>query len=254
MSTPQEYLDTSFTHDERGRIISTQEAVPASGPLFCLVRGASRCAWSVNADLPDDVAHAIDQLARSESCTADFRRPAVHTNAYRKLLGAYISSRHGARIDPLEQSGPAMTFPDALPPMTDVVRVEDERLLAIEFRGWVIGEIAGGRAPAIAVFEDAHPVSVCFCARASATAAEAGVETAGRYRGRGLAPRVTAAWARTLRAQGRMPLYSTQWTNHASLAVTRKLGLTTYASTWCLAEPKHRHESEARQATVDNLS
>ncbi|MDB5174098.1 MAG: GCN5-related N-acetyltransferase, partial [Phycisphaerales bacterium] len=236
MSTPQQYLDTSFIRDEQGRIVWTQEAVPTPGPLFCLVRGASRCAWSVHADLPDDVAHAIDRLARSEPPTADFRRPPIHVNEYRKLLGAYISSWHGAMIDPLEQSGPAMTFPDALPQVSDVVRVEDERLLAIEFRGWVIGEIAGGRTPVLAVFEDGHPVSLCFCARASAAAAEAGVETAGRYRGRGLAPRVTAAWAHTLRAEGRTPLYSTQWTNQASLAVARKLGLTTYASTWCLGD------------------
>ena len=64
-----------------------------------------------------------------------------------------------------------MTFPGALPPATDVVPVEDGRPLAIEFGGWVIGEIARGRAPVLAVFEEGHPVSLCFCARASAAAA-----------------------------------------------------------------------------------
>ena len=252
MSTVQRYLDTCFVLDERGRIVSTREPMPASGPLFCLARGANHCAWRVRADLPDDVvSRAIDQLARSESFTVDFRRPPDHANEYRKVLGAYISSRDGAAIDPVEQSGPAMAFPDNLPTVTDVVRVEDERLLATEFRGWVIGEIASGRAPVLAVMEDGHPVSVCFCARASAVAAEAGVETAGRYRGRGLAPRVTAAWARALRAEGRMPLYSTHWTNLASLAVARKLGLMTYASSWSLVEPTGEEmETEGRRSEI----
>lgn len=241
MSMPQQNLDTSFVHDRQGRIISTREPVPTHGPLFCLVRGTSDCAWSVHADLPNDIARAINQLARSEPCTADFRRPPVHTNEYRRLIGACMSSRLRMAADPLEHSGPAMTFPDALPPAGDAVRVEDERLLAIEFHGWEIGEIASGRAPVLAVFADGHPVSLCFCARASDTAAEAGVETAERYRGQAMAARTTLAWARTLRAEGRMPLYSTQWTNQPSLAVARKLGLVTYASTWSLFEPKHRH-------------
>jgi len=53
----------------------------------------------------------------------------------------------------------------------------------------------------------------CFCARRSDAAAEAGLETAEAFRGRGFGPRVTAAWAWAIRATGRIPLYSTAWTN-----------------------------------------
>jgi hypothetical protein len=35
---------------------------------------------------------------------------------------------------------------------------------------------------------------------------------------------------------GRIPLYSTSWTNHASLAVARKLKLMPYASSWSLLD------------------
>jgi hypothetical protein len=38
-----------------------------------------------------------------------------------------------------------------------------------------------------------------------------------------------------MRASGRIPLYSTSWTNTASLAVARKLGLVAYANTWSIA-------------------
>ena len=71
-------------------------------------------------------------------------------------------------------------------------------------------------------------VAVCHSARSTAKAAEAGVETAGDYRGRGLAGDVVLNWAATVQAEGRLPLYSTQWTNHASRAVARKLGLIPY--------------------------
>ena len=84
----------------------------------------------------------------------------------------------------------------------------------------------------LAVMASGHAVSVCCCARRSEQAAEAGVETAPGLRGRGLAPRVTAAWALAVRELGLTPLYSTSWENGASLAVAHKLGLIPYASHW----------------------
>ena len=104
-------------------------------------------------------------------------------------------------------------------------------MLECHFHGWSADEIPE-REPIMAVMEGGYPVSVCFCARLSEEAAEAGVETASAYRGRGFAPRVTAAWAAAIRASGRVPLYSTGWTNTQSRAVARKLGLVLRAVTW----------------------
>lgn len=88
----------------------------------------------------------------------------------------------------------------------------------------------------MAIVEDGYPVSICFCARHSDEAAEAGLETAEAFRGRGFGPRVTAAWALAVRAAGLVPLYSTAWSNNASLSVAGKLGLVAYASTWSLSD------------------
>ena len=68
--------------------------------------------------------------------------------------------------------------------------------------------------------------AICFCARKTALAAEAGLATAPDFRGRGLGTRVTAAWAVAIRDSGLLPIYSTSWENTASLSVAQKLGLT----------------------------
>lgn len=227
---PELHLQTLFVLDDAGRIASTREPGSVPGPLFSLVRGESACAWAVRADVPDDLARELDRLAGEEPPASSFREPPVHAQRYVDLLSA-PGRRTRASL------GPAFAFPEPLAGLDDhvaVVEVDDERLLQRRFSGWVVGEIAAGRSPVMAVVDGGHPVSICYCARSSPVAAEAGLETAVAFRGRGLGPRVTAAWAAAVRASGRIPLYSTSWTNTASLAVARKLGLVAYASGWSI--------------------
>jgi predicted GNAT family acetyltransferase len=82
--------------------------------------------------------------------------------------------------------------------------------------------------------KDGQAVSVCFSARLTAEAAEAGLHTAPSARGRGYATAVTAGWALAIRKRGAIPLYSTAWDNLASQAVARRLGLTLYGADWHL--------------------
>ncbi len=231
MTTPTLRLQTLFVFDDRGRITSTREPGGGPGPLFAIIRSRAECAWAVRADVPEDVASGLERVARAEPPAADFRLPPVHADRYVATLTRAVRD---APLHP--SSGPSFTFPEALPLAGEIVRVEDERLLAPHFEGWVVGEIAEGRAPVVAVVEDGIPVSICFCARSSEVAAEAGLETAAGFRGRGYAALVTAAWAAAIRASGRTPLYSTSWTNLASLAVARKLGLVVDASSWSLSD------------------
>jgi hypothetical protein len=126
------------------------------------------------------------------------------------------------------ETGPTFLFPDQLPAGNGIVEIAEHGQLTRHFRGWLADELPQ-RSPILAICDGHDAVSVCFCARRTDRAAEAGVETARDYRGRGYAPLVTAAWAAAVRASGRVPLYSTQHTNVASLAVARKLGLVAYA-------------------------
>jgi hypothetical protein len=230
VSTPVLHINTLFELDGDGRILLTREPGTNPGPLFSLIRGAFGCAWAIRADVPDDIATAMDNLAQQEPPVANFHDAPVHAERYVSLMSRVpaVTSRQSA--------GPAFEFPAAIAQPADIVLVEDERLLHHNFRGWIAGEIASGRAPVTAVVKESRPVSICFCARSSETAAEAGVETAEAFRGFGFAPRVTAAWALVVRASGRIPLYSTSWNNSASLAVARKLCLKMYAVDWSLSD------------------
>jgi len=219
--TPAIQLDALFTLNKSGCIVSTREPNPRPGPLFSLIRGLTTCAWAVHVDVPNDLARQIELLAREEHPLDDFREAPVHEQEYLSLLGGGV------------ESGPAFTFPNLPRAAPEVMAVENAEQLARYFRGWSTDEFPE-RAPIFGVFQGDDAVSVCFCARRSAQAAEAGVETAERFRGSGLGPQVTAAWARAIRASGLLPLYSTSWKNKASLAVARKLGLTIRATDWNL--------------------
>ena len=222
MNTPQLHLATLYETDATGRLTTTRDPARKPAPMFVLVRGTTTTAWRIRTGIPEALANELTLLARDERPLRDLREPPKHVDRYRALGTS-------------EYFGPAFDFPDALATPRDIVVVEDERALDVNFRGWVPGEIAAGCAPVMAVVVDGNPVSICFCARRSNVAAEAGVDTAPAYRGRDYAGQVTSAWALAMRASGRTPLYSTSWTNAASLAVARKLRLVAYASTWSIA-------------------
>lgn len=230
MSTPEIQLQTMFVLDGQGRITSTREPCPSRGPVFFLVRSLTACAWAVRADVPRAVATELEALARHEPPATNLHAPPVHAGQYTALVAAAYQARSPIR----ESSGPAFRFPDSIAAPAQIELVEDEKLLERNFRGWVPGEIAAGRSPVLALMQEGYPVSICFSARRSVVAAEAGVDTADAYRGRGFGARVVAAWALAIRASGRIPLYSTSWSNAASLALAHKLRLVPYASDWSL--------------------
>ncbi len=124
-------------------------------------------------------------------------------------------------------------FPERIEDAEGVVRVARLDQLTRYFRGWSANELPGC-APIMAVMEGEAAISVCFSARLTDDAAEAGAATAEAFRGRGLAAQVTSAWAAAIRASGQLPMYSTSWTNNASLAVARRLGLQIVGCDWNL--------------------
>lgn len=212
------HYQVTMSSDLSGRLI----------PLFTLSRGTAGVVWSVRKDVPEEIADELDRLAGEERPGLDFEEPPLHVDAYKSLLGGRVSS------------GPAFGFPDKIDAPAGITVVDRLELLERHFRGWTADEIPSC-SPIKAVMDSGYPVSVCFCASGSSMpAVEAGVETAAGFRRRGFAAGVTAAWARAVRTSGRIPIYSTDWTNTASCGVARKLGLIQYASDWSLAETRRQ--------------
>ena len=220
--TPQLQLETLFVLNDAGRVVSTREPNPSPGPQFVLIRDGSRCAWAIHDDVSPELAAQLDALARCEPAAGDARSEPVYTSRYRTLVPGEL------------KFGPTFTFPVGVNAANAVLPVTELAQLTTHFRGWTADELPA-RSPVLAIAEAGSPVSICFCARRSGLAAEAGVETAPAFRGRGFAGLVTAAWANAILASGRLPIYSTSWSNGPSLAVARKLGLTTRASVWSLS-------------------
>ena len=175
-------------------------------------------------DVSEVIATKFARLAREERPLRDFEEVPLHSDIYRSLLGGRVVS------------GPAFGFPDKIEEPDGITVIDRLDLLERHFRGWTSEEIPSC-SPIMAVMDAGYPVSVCFCAsRNSTSSVEAGVETAVAFCRRGFAVRVTAAWARAIRVAGRIPVYSTDWTNISSCGVARRLSLVQYASDWSLVE------------------
>jgi hypothetical protein len=220
--SPQLQLHTLNVFNANGRIVSTREPNAGSGPLFALIRGNHQRVWAVHVSVPENIVKELAMLAREEAPAQDFKSEPLHAEKYLSLLGGKV------------WSGPAFSFPDVLSQFFNVTIIKDAKLLQKNFPGWTADEIEA-RSPIIAVMEEGYAVSVCFCARRAANAAEAGLDTAEKWRRRGFAAQVTTAWAQAIRAEGLLPIYSTSWDNPSSLAVTRKLGLVPVASDWSIS-------------------
>jgi hypothetical protein len=227
-------IDALFTHDGVGRIVAINEPNGGPAPRFFLGRTRMGNRWRVRHDLPEATAQRLNALAANEPVRDDIEAEPRSMAAFTEAL------RADQEIQSIT-SGPAYRFPDALSAPSaraDVTRITRANLrLLHRFEqmgvGWDLAVLVGEidrREPMVAVVEDDAAVSLCFSARLTEHAAEAGVETLDAYRSRGYAPTAVTAWAHAIRANGRIPLYSTSWDNRASQTVARKLGLVRYAA------------------------
>ncbi len=217
-------------HDAGGRLVRANAPGPgpAPAPRFFLGRTRVGALWRFRRDLPFPLVRELARLAAREPPAADLAAEPERWAPMRARLEAH------APVE-AEWRGATFRFPEVLPSPVDALRVE---ALAAAARPAVEAAFPAlapfvGREPAFGVREGGALVALCYCATdpRNAAAVEAGVDTLPAWRGRGLAPRLVAEWARAVRAERRIPLYSSAWSNPASLAVVRKLGLNAYGAT-----------------------
>ena len=244
----QLHIAALFTQDEHGSLVATNDPEPDQviAPRLYLGRSDSGGVLRFRRGMPESTCAALRDLAAPELTANDCNREPVNRSAMVELLAAE---------QPIVNIyfGPAFSFPDALnheslwsrdshpirhsggsrnpdPSSPEVIEIapSNTHLLSPEI-AWLADELTV-RAPVMAMVVDGASASVCFSARSTREASEAGVETLPEHRGRRYAGAVTAAWAAEVRRQGRIPLYSTSWTNHASRRVAARLGLIQYAT------------------------
>jgi RimJ/RimL family protein N-acetyltransferase len=221
-------LDVLFTRNAHGRLIATRDASPRPAPRVFLGRSAERNVWAVHEHVDERTRSKLEQLLSAEP------RCVAANVGQEPLCRAHVLEL--LRPVAIEYRGPAYVLGDDLP--------RDDRareITAGESSAWLdafpwLREEFEAVAPVAIAFEAGEPAAICHSPRGLTTAAaEAGVETIERFRGRGLAAAAVACWARAVQRSGRLALYSTSWDNAASQAIARRLSARLYGEDWHVA-------------------
>jgi GNAT acetyltransferase len=227
-------ISTLFVCDAEGRLRSIrepgyEESELDPAPRFFMGRTLQGNIWRFRHDLPDALGRELEELCRTEPIAGNLADPPHNAVAIRAALHTHAPIT-------LEERGPAYWIPDGVQAPAQVVLISEAtaHLLADNFP-WKLTARAGLQTgPLTAAVAQGSAVSICFCARLTPWAAEAGVETVAAFRGQGYASAVVAGWASAVRQRGLVPLYSTSWENVASQGVARKLGMVRYAEDWSI--------------------
>ena len=197
------HIATLFNCDAYGRIRSLGRAWsrPGGAPRFFMGRRRDGNVWLFRDDLPDEQTRELEVLCRSEPSTKDLRRPP--------------------------------RFAPEAPPYAVLITKEEGRMLEAGFP-WMLPHLRADVdiGPVTAAVVNGSAVSICYCARLSPLAAEAGLETLDAMQRRGYATAAVSAWATAVRRRGLLPLYSTSWENLASQRVAEKVGALCYGEDW----------------------
>ena len=196
-------------------------------PRFFMSRTIGRNIWSFRHDLPHDITHSLHRLCLKEPSVTSYTTPYVHMNKIREILNEHMPITD-------EWRGPAYVIPEQsdLLENTTLITGSNSGLLVSHFPWKITSKANFNTSPLIATVVNDEAVSICYCARITERAAEAGVDTADAFRGHGYAGQAVARWAEVLRKTGRIPLYSTSWENVASQRVANKLQLLNYGENW----------------------
>lgn len=216
------HAETLFVHDAAGALIRVNEPDGGPAPRFFLGVTQSGVITRYREDIDRSLRIALEEESRR---LRSLDVPPV-PDPFQRIL---------SRAAPIERTWTGPAFALAQVPVDPAgavraVHIDDSNawLFGDFLESWM-GDVTTC-APMLAIIMDGRAVSVCASVRRSAAAHEAGVETAPQYRGRGLAPRAVAAWARAVLTMDRVPLYSTSWQNEASRNVARKLGMTHFGN------------------------
>lgn len=216
------HVGALFTQNDAGRLIRVNEPGGKPAPRFFLGQTTEGSEWWFRADLTEEIIQGLNAACAAVPDLLTAEPSPDRLAPFRAIL------QQSAPVQ-ATWAGPAFRFPDrpAVAPSSVRINRANAELLSPYLESWS-DEVGRGQT-LYAVVVGGRAVSVCASVREN-TAHEAGVETAPAFRGNGYAARAVSAWAAAVRQMNRVPLYSTSWTNTASLAVARKLSLVQFAA------------------------
>jgi RimJ/RimL family protein N-acetyltransferase len=225
LELPDLHLDALYERDAAGLITASRDP-SVTAPQFHLLRTPSVNRWLLRASLNSAQRERLASILSAQPHVPDCVAARAHPPDLDAIRAALAEEAPGTR----EYRGPAFFFPEELPPTDRAELLADRRRAPREGQFAWLRDATGVSDPiAVVRAADGEVVTVCYSARSTPAAAEAGVETVANHRGRGYGSMAVVAWAAALRRDGRAPLYSTEWSNAASLALARRIGLICYA-------------------------
>lgn len=213
-------VDVLFIHNTDGKLLRINEPEPTDpAPRFFMTRTANGNLWRTRHDLPAELGNELHRLAETVPVGIDQPEASCFLPMLTTVLNQHapIQSMYG---------GPAYRLPELAPSQHAVTVTQENAALLDRHFAWARN--LDDYTPVVVVVEDGAAVAIGFSSRLTPKVAEAGVYVEPPYRGRGCATEVVRSWAAGVRAEGRLPLYSTSWDNAASQAVARKLGAVQY--------------------------
>lgn len=213
------HVDAEFTHDSAGSLLRVNEPNGGPAPRFFLGFTADGTVRRYRYDVDDALRRELELASEADrlgDATADVP---LDPTPFVEILTRAAPVQHVS-------VGLAFRFPSThspAPATEIIVDVNGAALLQPLMPQW-LPDIQSAQ-PLVARVVDGRAVAVCASVRITPEAHEAGVETHAEFRGRGYACAAVATWSSAVRTQGAEPLYSTVWSNTASRALARKLGL-----------------------------
>ena len=143
-----------------------------AAPRFFMGRTLQGNIWRFRYDLPGDVVQTVEQICHNEPVALNLFHPPHYIAAIRSALAEHKP------IDE-EERGPAYWIPNSIGSSANSVLISEtnKSLLETHFPWKITSQSNFQTAPLVATVHEGKAVSICYCARITSVAAEAGVET-----------------------------------------------------------------------------
>ncbi|WP_307473210.1 GNAT family N-acetyltransferase [Paenibacillus harenae] len=205
-----------YVHNHAGRITTINEYANQPAPRFFWGQTNNGRVIRFRSDVPNNVVRELTQVLDRNDPTNQLANVINVLEKDKGISGFWM--------------GPAYVFNDIVTDYTDATLVTEDNKYCLEHGFSSLLSEMKFREPCYMVTENNIAVSVCFSARSSDKASEAGVETLKDYRGKGYAIRAASSWAQAILQSQRIPLYSTSWDNYSSQSVAKRLQLHFYGT------------------------